>query len=417
VRFFFFFLMCAVFGFAGGGLLVAQDAQFFIQRAKEYTAQFNDDKALEHYDLALGAEPNNVRALNGRGGVFLKKKEYSKARMDFEKAYNIDSNDAETRHNLQYIYDFYRQHPDLMNAKAPEPEAEAAPFKEGDAVAPEGPGPAAQAPSPLPAEAPGAAGAAGLAAEPVREGGGGASPSDSPAPAASLYPGAAAPAPAVYPGAAAPAASLYPGAAAVTPPTVFYSDVPPPAAYPSGVYPPAAYVFTPQGAAPLAAVPQWWAAPQGARAQARVVRKSAYPEVELPKIRNEAALPPQSATPLPAQGAVPADLGSVRMAQDGAQAGARAVPQDAYQAAVALNNTGVQLNKLGDFEKAIEQFTSAISRYPHFAIAYNNRGAAYFYSGRYKEALADFNTALSLNPFYYDAQANREQVTITLASR
>jgi tetratricopeptide (TPR) repeat protein len=409
-----FFLVCAVLVFAGGGALGAQDALFFIQRAKEYTAQFNADKALENYDAALGVEAGNVRALNGRGAVFLQKKEYAKARMDFEKAYNIDPEDAETRHNLQYIYDFYRKNPNLMNAKAPEPapEPDPAPFKGGEASA-----------------------SAGLASAEALSLAAPAGDLVSPAPGADPYAGAA-----YLPPNQAYAVPQTTGAQAYLPPSQAYAvpQMPGAQAYlpPSQAYAvpaaPGAQAYLPPGqayAVPAAPGAQAGAdatggttgRATGAAAQAEpVVRKTAYPEVQLPEVRKDpyAAVPVQGAV---APASVPPGSASVRMsAAMAAGAGpqsAAGIPEDAYQAAVAVNNAGVLLNRSGDFAKAIVQFTNAISGHPGFAIAYNNRGAAYFYSGEYERALADFNKALSLNPFYYDAQANREQVKITLASR
>jgi tetratricopeptide (TPR) repeat protein len=419
-----FLLIGAVLIFTAGGILGAQDAEFFIQRAREYTAQFNRDKAFENYDSALSVEPNNIRALNGRGAIYVQKGEYPKARMDFEKAYGINKDDAETRHNLQFIYDFYRKNPDLMNAKAPQPATEPEPFKTSGTT-----------------QADSAAAAFYLntsAYKPIEQ----------------IYD---------YPKSAPdtedkPAADV---AANVSPPP---PDAAPPVIPPQSVYAAQVPQVMPQSQVPQAPVP----APQSDESASGIVRKTVYPEVQLPQINGSFAaregLAPQapavapSAVPSPAPLVVRSVAVSVRLNADGDRnplpaetapavsppavsppaVPPPAVPPPALQtisssaqsegvsvstavevvtAAEAVNNTGVQLNRTGNYEKAIEQFTSAISYNPGFAIAYNNRGAAYFFIGEYEKAFADFNKALLLNPYYFDAHANREQVKITLASK
>jgi tetratricopeptide (TPR) repeat protein len=88
---------------------------------------------------------------------------------------------------------------------------------------------------------------------------------------------------------------------------------------------------------------------------------------------------------------------------------------DITEATTAVNNAGVKLTHAGRFDQAIAEFSTAISYSPQFAIAYNNRGVAYACKGEYEKALIDFNNALRLNPYYFDAQANREDVKMTLA--
>lgn len=55
-------------------------------------------------------------------------------------------------------------------------------------------------------------------------------------------------------------------------------------------------------------------------------------------------------------------------------------------------------SKKGDFERAIEDYTSAINRDPAFAAAYTDRGSCYFSIGKYETALADYKKALGLIP-------------------
>ncbi len=50
------------------------------------------------------------------------------------------------------------------------------------------------------------------------------------------------------------------------------------------------------------------------------------------------------------------------------------------------------------FERAIEDYTSAINKDPGFAPAYTDRGACYISLGKYETALADYKKALELVP-------------------
>jgi tetratricopeptide (TPR) repeat protein len=425
--------MGAVLIFTGGGMLGAQDAAFFIQRAKEYAAQFNRDKAFESYDSALSVDPDNIRALNGRGGIYVQKGEYGKARLDFEKAYGIAKDDAETRHNLQFVYDFYRKNPALMNSETPNPATEPVPFK-------------------APAPAPFSLNADSKSFEQISD-----------------YPKSVS---------VADADGITAIVAATGPPPPQPPDEAPQAQVPQTQAPqaqvPQAQVLptqapqaqVPQPPAPVIQVqliqvpqPQVPAPSTDKKTSDGIIRKTAYPEVKIPQINGniesreapaaQAAPSPVTlpqAAPTPAalpQAALPqavrteavsirlnAGAGEVRnlpsaepvpTSSSGVQAeGPSETTVSAAKvlsAAETANNTGIQLNKAGKYEKAIEQFTSAISYNPDFAIAYNNRGAAYFSIGEYEKASADFNKALRINPYYFDAHANREQVKIALASK
>jgi protein O-mannosyl-transferase len=108
---------------------------------------------------------------------------------------------------------------------------------------------------------------------------------------------------------------------------------------------------------------------------------------------------------------------------------------------IAYVNRGIAFMKLGQFDKAIKDYTEAISRKPSdynafysraavlaklnlvsqaiadysaaielkpsYYEAYNNRGILYEKMGQLDEAMADFNTAISLNPSYFQSYANR----------
>jgi len=74
---------------------------------------------------------------------------------------------------------------------------------------------------------------------------------------------------------------------------------------------------------------------------------------------------------------------------------------------VAYHNRALAFKDAGDYERAIADFTTALSINPQFIDAYNNRGLAYKNKKEFKKALADFDTALSLSPRYAKAWCNR----------
>jgi tetratricopeptide (TPR) repeat protein len=61
----------------------------------------------------------------------------------------------------------------------------------------------------------------------------------------------------------------------------------------------------------------------------------------------------------------------------------------------------------GDYDNAIEAFTSAISLNPNYEVAYYNRGTAYGKKGQHRRAIEDFNRAIALDPNYAAAYNNR----------
>ena len=66
--------------------------------------------------------------------------------------------------------------------------------------------------------------------------------------------------------------------------------------------------------------------------------------------------------------------------------------------------------KQGEYQEAIDDYTSAIKINPDDADAYVNRGAAYHNLGKHQEAIDDFNTAIKINPNYAKAYYNRGMV-------
>ncbi|GMO45298.1 MAG: hypothetical protein Ta2B_26240 [Termitinemataceae bacterium] len=86
-------------------------------------------------------------------------------------------------------------------------------------------------------------------------------------------------------------------------------------------------------------------------------------------------------------------------------------------AAEKYNDIGVTLCNYGKYKDAIEEFDKALGQYKDFAVAYNNRGAAYALLGNSQNALLDFNQALRINPYYFDAQENRRTMKEILAEK
>lgn len=71
------------------------------------------------------------------------------------------------------------------------------------------------------------------------------------------------------------------------------------------------------------------------------------------------------------------------------------------------NDRGVALGKIGQIDKAMEDFNKAISLNPSFAEAYNNRSTVYRMTGRIQEAIKDLNEAIRWNPSFAEAYNTR----------
>ena len=62
---------------------------------------------------------------------------------------------------------------------------------------------------------------------------------------------------------------------------------------------------------------------------------------------------------------------------------------------------------LGQYQRAIEDYSEAIRLKPDYSLAYFNRGCIYVKNpDQYKQAIEDFNKAIKLNPDYTEAYNN-----------
>lgn len=64
-----------------------------LRKAMEYYLNGNNNEAIKCYDQILGKDPGSIRALLGRGLVYRRKSDYSRAICDFTSAYNVSPHD------------------------------------------------------------------------------------------------------------------------------------------------------------------------------------------------------------------------------------------------------------------------------------------------------------------------------------
>ena len=70
------------------------------------------------------------------------------------------------------------------------------------------------------------------------------------------------------------------------------------------------------------------------------------------------------------------------------------------------NNRGLHYN-LGQYQRAIEDYSAAIRLKPDYYLAYYNRGCVYIKNpDQYKQAIEDLNKAIHLKPDYVEAYNN-----------
>ncbi|MFA5857630.1 MAG: tetratricopeptide repeat protein [Elusimicrobiota bacterium] len=77
------------------------------------------------------------------------------------------------------------------------------------------------------------------------------------------------------------------------------------------------------------------------------------------------------------------------------------------EAAYAYNNRGTVYYELGDYNRAVEDFTSAITLNSRYYEAYTNRGMVYAKLGKAAEAMNDYHRSVKLNPYNETAYYNR----------
>ena len=75
-----------------------------------------------------------------------------------------------------------------------------------------------------------------------------------------------------------------------------------------------------------------------------------------------------------------------------------------------LNNRGIVLTKLNSAKKALADFDKAVSLNPKNTYVYNNRGNALKSLHRFDEALDDYSKAISLKPDNFEAQQSMIQL-------
>jgi protein O-mannosyl-transferase len=80
------------------------------------------------------------------------------------------------------------------------------------------------------------------------------------------------------------------------------------------------------------------------------------------------------------------------------------------QIARAHYNRGVTFQSMGSFERAIDDYDTAVRLNPSYYKSYNNRGVIFMKMRRYEEALRDFDTVISLHPSDSNAQYNRSLI-------
>jgi tetratricopeptide (TPR) repeat protein len=86
-----------------------------------------------------------------------------------------------------------------------------------------------------------------------------------------------------------------------------------------------------------------------------------------------------------------------------------------YDKAIAVNpfwsaayyNRALIFDRMGRFDKAIEDYDKAIALNPSDPNAYNNRGTVFYKMGRFDKAIEDYDKAIALNPSWSEVYYNR----------
>ena len=61
-------------------------------------------------------------------------------------------------------------------------------------------------------------------------------------------------------------------------------------------------------------------------------------------------------------------------------------------------NKGAVFIESGDFEWAVDAFTSELNLIPNYVYTHQIRGFSYYQTGQYRLTIADFNQAIQLGP-------------------
>ena len=73
----------------------------------------------------------------------------------------------------------------------------------------------------------------------------------------------------------------------------------------------------------------------------------------------------------------------------------------------AFYDRGIAYGEMAEYDRALEDYTTAIGLAPDFAAAYNNRGVIHGRKGAYESAIADYSAAIRLAPDDVTAHENR----------
>ncbi len=68
---------------------------------------------------------------------------------------------------------------------------------------------------------------------------------------------------------------------------------------------------------------------------------------------------------------------------------------------------GINAYDIGEYERAVEYYSTVIELDPQDSIAYNNRGSSYYKLGQYKKSIEDCNKIIELDPKNSTAYSNR----------
>ena len=77
-------------------------------------------------------------------------------------------------------------------------------------------------------------------------------------------------------------------------------------------------------------------------------------------------------------------------------------------------NRGVAYASIGNYDRAIIDYTNAITLNSNAAQSYNNRGVAYYKRNDYDRAIVDYTRSIALKPGFAEAYYNRGEAWLHL---